>query len=1005
MSGGDGAQQAKWLPKDRDYVLETSRISKRSAFRRVRDHPLQGRASKSRKGGKGASADGDSGRGDDDTGAGGNDGEEEEKKKVVALDDPLSLLAATPLSVADDPLSALMGSGIPNIPTASRSRPTSKKQDVDTKLKPVEYPFEDWGTKRKERILEKYTTNKRIAVSVNFLDDGKDAEQEGAIKAVDHLASRLEQLETDPESEKAQNYMTQKEYIAHIKEQHDNLKTAWDNGERVLSLKIAIQCAKMLGDTKVPQFYPSMYVLLSDILLTFGNLVFERIKRKGVQIKDPSNAAASATALPDNFKAFDVSPDAKETCKNWFFKTACIRELLPRLYIEMTLLKCVRFLEDGTFISIFTRLSHQIRGIGDPLAAAYARSFLTTQTLDIAPVVPELYSDPKHLLSMFDDYLFTYRALKQDKFKSVHCVSEERITLDEYDDLFSPALEWLLQHIGHQSSEGTFFAIVQQYKDFCNNGPVLYLLLEAFDARYVSAHAMSMTTLIRQADESAIVPKSRLYLQLGRALITSSPPQDQRLPILNDVWKVVTKISDPIEYCNIAVVFVEYLLKHFSHREVNIFLKDVIKHVKHESAYKTLQEQLYGIVQKVLVYTPEFDKTLTMDNFLPLIDLLDKEHKVQAAKTVLTSLSRSQVRLSDPVILHTLFDVARSLHDSVDYLTFEDERRQISKMIIDFVRKIDFGRDLEKQLSTYVDCRQAFANLDQVTQELVLRTNLLATRAHQFMRGKHNKKTAAFVKACLAFCHITIPSLEDTFARLYLLLNCGQVALVNQMIVQSEAFLKAAISLIPEVPVQRSVHKRLVNTEEDLVSFVRAFTSFLLVFPGHPQHGPFYLIKGLLNAIQQYGKWTTATPGKASVYLGVLQLFCTYHQRTFPYHVLRVESNDRLYGGDDSYQSDLTVFVDTLVEELLVQLNEIGEAGDMTSKKEQGTLALEFVNVLLASFEMNPHSATLVVKLFQLAKKNGVVSKAYVQSTLEHIQSKKGSWYSDVAQKIQAMDE
>lgn len=133
-------------------------------------------------------------------------------------------------------------------------------------------------------------------------------------------------------------------------------------------------------------------------------------------------------------------------------------------------------------------------------------------------------------------------------------------------------------------------------------------------------------------------------------------------------------------------------------------------------------------------------------------------------------------------------------------MTFDDERKQIGDLVVAFVRKIDFGRDLEKQLNMYVDCRQAFTSLDKVTSELVLRVIKLANRANVFMKGKHTRKTSAFVKACLAYCHITIPSLDDAIPRLHLLLQCGEVALVNQMIVQGEAFLKAAISLIPEVP-------------------------------------------------------------------------------------------------------------------------------------------------------------------------------------------------------------
>jgi hypothetical protein len=148
---------------------------------------------------------------------------------------------------------------------------------------------------------------------------------------VDKVKDRLEELEEatkkDVEGESTVK-ITQQEFITQIESMHEELLQAWNENQRVQSLKIAIQCSKLLSDTAVIKFYPSKFILITEILDTFGRLVFDRLRGRSV-IYDSINAVP--VPLPQDFKAEDVTPMARETCRNWFYKIASIRELLPRM--------------------------------------------------------------------------------------------------------------------------------------------------------------------------------------------------------------------------------------------------------------------------------------------------------------------------------------------------------------------------------------------------------------------------------------------------------------------------------------------------------------------------------------------------------------------------------------------------------------------------------------------------------------------------------------------------
>uniref|UniRef100_A0A8V5H9Z9 VPS35 endosomal protein-sorting factor-like n=1 Tax=Melopsittacus undulatus TaxID=13146 RepID=A0A8V5H9Z9_MELUD len=796
--------------------------------------------------------------------------------------DPLS-------SVLDgtDPLSLFAAAADPVTTTATMDS-TRKKRDKDDSSA-VGSDFEPWSSKRGE-ILARYTTTEKLSiVSGSF---SRKATTTGSAVS-EKVRTRLEELDDLEEgSQKELLNLTQQDYMNRIEELNQSLKDAWSSDQKVKALKIVIQCSKLLSDTTVIQFYPSKFVLITDILDTFGKLVYERILSMCVDSRVP---------LPDNFSPESVNDTAKETCLNWFFKIASIRELIPRFYVEAAILKCNKFLSKMGISECLPRLTSMIRGIGDPLVAVYARAYLC------------------------------------------------RVLLTE---------------------------MMERCKNLGNNALLLNSIMSAFRAEFIAARSMDFIGMIKECDESGF-PKHLLFRSLGLNLALADPPENDRLQILNEAWKVITKLKNPQDYINCAEVWVEYTCRHFTKREVNTVLADVIKHMTPDRAFEDAYPQLQSIIQKVITYIYDFSLLFSVEKFLPFLDMFQKESvRVEVCKCIMESfIKHQQESTKDPVILNALLHICKTMHDSVNALTLEDEKRMLAALINGFIKMVSFGRDFEQQLSFYVEARSMFCNLEPVLVQLI--------------------------HACVAFCFITIPSLSGIFIRLNLYLHSGQVALANQCLSQADAFFKAAVSLVPEVPKMINVDGKMRPSDTFLLEFLCNFFSTLLVVPDHPEQGVLFLVRGLLNVIQDY-TWEDNSDDKVRIYTNVLHLLSAMTQEVYIYHVDKVDSNDTLYGGDSKFLAEINKLCETVIAQILDHLKTLGKEETL---KRQSQLALYLFNTILAHGDLRNNKLNqLSVNLWNLAQKHGFADTSTMVTTLEYIKKRSKqpemSHFTDLALRL-----
>lgn len=816
---------------------------------------------------------------------------------------------------------------------------------------------EPWSARR-SAILNRFTTAERLTIVTSFLTGGEmiKTQQSSISEKVKH---RLEQLDDFDEGSVRQMLdLTQQEYVQRIEQLNQELVQAWNCDQRVKALKIAIQCSKLLADTTVMQFYPSQFVLITDILDIFGKLVYERLRTKAGYFKPGSKVA---TALPENFTPEMVPESAKETCQNWFYKIASIRELLPRFYVETAILKSYSFLTQNEFNQALLRLTKMIRGIGDPLVATYARCYLCRVGMTVTV-------DRDYLKENLYDFLTVYHTIFSSNIKTE--IVKQRLDLSGYLSLYTPALDWIMQTIASRSTDILLKEIITKCQEKPNNGLLLNSILTSFAPDFIAQMGLQFVAMIGDSHTEDIT-KGQLLKSLGVCLTRSPPPVDQRAACFTRVWKEITALTNTAEYISCVEAWSRFITSNFGLSKVNILLDDVLTRMNLNRTFEQHYPELQAITSNIVQYCDDLEGLLILDNFLPLLDIFQKESvKLDVCKNIMLAFkNNSKESTNDPIVTNSLTYISKILNDAVNALTMEDERRQISNLISSYIRKVDYGREYNSnlQLTFYVEARAAFPNLDGVLTTLVHCVNRLAVDIRRMIGCQHTRKTAAFVKACAAYCFITIPSIVSTITRLELYLLSGEVALQNSCLGQADACFDAALNLIPELPRTIEVDGKQRTTETYLVSYLCHFLSTLVIVPDSPEQGVLYLAHRLMEVLKQY-PFDAHTGNLTQMYMALLDMLNVAAQDCYPYHIPSVVSNDELYGSDAKFLAEVNLMCSLVIDQILMQLKVLGDGGH---QRLQCTYALDlFVRVVTRADIGKEKMLTLASNLWNLTMKN-----------------------------------
>lgn len=208
--------------------------------------------------------------------------------------------------------------------------------------------------------------------------------------------------------------------------------------------------------------------------------------------------------------------------------------------------------------------------------------------------------------------------------------NSKKLPFKTYLELYCPAIDWILQCVCFNRSGEYLEKVLTKFSEVSSensvvNGLLINSMMSSFEPAFVALIAIKLINMIKETDEEyfskhLLFQKLGMCLVFGESAVLTDKARDKddkernkmNLQLLNEVWKIVTKFTEPTEYMSCAEIWIEFTLQHLSKKEINTLVGDIIRHVQPDRIFEKFYPQLQSIVSKILVYVTDFSVLFSM---------------------------------------------------------------------------------------------------------------------------------------------------------------------------------------------------------------------------------------------------------------------------------------------------------------------------------------------------------------------------------------------------------
>lgn len=136
--------------------------------------------------------------------------------------------------------------------------------------------------------------------------------------------------------------------------------------------------------------------------------------------------------------------------------------------------------------------------------------------------------------------------------------------------------------------------------------------MSSFRSEFIAKYSVDIMNTILLSASVEDINKFQLMRMLGSVLAEVPIPPEDRYVIMDAALKFVTSLRDTKAYMASLEAWAEFTAKHFSLKQINFIMNDILSHLTPNRAFEEHYPELKNVVERIVCNVSDFEGLMTM---------------------------------------------------------------------------------------------------------------------------------------------------------------------------------------------------------------------------------------------------------------------------------------------------------------------------------------------------------------------------------------------------------